>query len=232
MKVVSDPIKTDLLLEDVENIRGEERKRLAVEIHDVFGQLLGSAHVNALLLKQHVERQDYNAVLRKVDQVISLVEKSLHRVKDTAVLLHTESVKGDNILEIFERHCLEFTEESGVNCKVECRLDQKEMGTDLGTTLFCILLEGLRNVSKHANASAVNVTLSGNIGESIILEIRDNGDGISSQQTKNPFSLGIWGMKYRANRLGGSFSISSGQPMGTNLRVALPWTIKRVNGFE
>jgi signal transduction histidine kinase len=74
---------------------------------------------------------------------------------------------------------------------------------------------------RHAQASAVHVRLS-ETDELLLLELTDNGTGISSHQITQSGSLGLRGMEERATLLGGSFTIRGSSGVGTTARIALP----------
>jgi signal transduction histidine kinase len=93
---------------------------------------------------------------------------------------------------------------------------------DLATTFFRIFQETLTNIIRHAGATHVMVHLKEVAGR-IILEVKDNGRGISSQEISNTRSMGLLGMKERAALLGGTFKIGpapSGK--GTVASVSIP----------
>ena len=90
------------------------------------------------------------------------------------------------------------------------------------TTIFRITQESLTNIARHAEASKVEVSL--NINKPWIkLEIKDDGKGISENNTQNHgASFGLFGMKERASILGGELDIVSAPKEGTAITVELP----------
>jgi signal transduction histidine kinase len=90
-----------------------------------------------------------------------------------------------------------------------------------GVTLYRITQEALANVVRHAEATAVEVALAKN-GGNAMLTIRDNGRGMP--QPAHPQSLGLLGIRERAQLLGGSVVIESSPGDGTAITVTLPLT--------
>ncbi|HEY0787212.1 MAG TPA: ATP-binding protein, partial [Thermoanaerobaculia bacterium] len=88
-------------------------------------------------------------------------------------------------------------------------------------TLYRIAQEALSNVVRHAGATDVEVSLSG-AGDTAILKIRDNGRGITSEQIADPRSLGLLGIRERAELLGGTVAIDGAPGRGTTVEVSLP----------
>ena len=88
-------------------------------------------------------------------------------------------------------------------------------------TLYRIAQEALANVVRHAQASAVEISLSVRDGTAV-LEISDNGRGATAEQVADPRSLGLIGMRERADLLGGSVTIAGRAGEGTVLTAMLP----------
>ncbi|MHB1025567.1 MAG: sensor histidine kinase, partial [Desulfobacteria bacterium] len=86
---------------------------------------------------------------------------------------------------------------------------------------FRIVQEALTNVSRYAAASQVKVSLE-KVGDTLIVEVRDNGIGIMEGKISNPKSLGLIGIRERVLLLGGEALISGKPGEGTLVKVILP----------
>jgi signal transduction histidine kinase len=93
-----------------------------------------------------------------------------------------------------------------------------EPDLERSTTLFRTFQETLTNIVRHAEASEVCVTLS-QFNESITLQVRDNGRGISPEQVSNMRSLGLLGMRERAMVWGGNVQIHGVPNGGTTVTI-------------
>jgi signal transduction histidine kinase len=89
------------------------------------------------------------------------------------------------------------------------------------TALYRILLASLDNINRHAAAGTVWVHLTRRRGMTL-MEVRDNGRGITDAQIDNPRAMGLLGMRERALALGGEVRITRGRRNGTRLLVILP----------
>src|SRR5262249_39333087 len=87
--------------------------------------------------------------------------------------------------------------------------------------LFRIVQESLTNIVRHANATHVDIILELE-KDRLRLEIRDNGVGFDQAQMKDPYSLGLLGMRERALLLDGQFEIWGSPGKGTRVSVAMP----------
>jgi signal transduction histidine kinase len=82
--------------------------------------------------------------------------------------------------------------------------------------------EILNNAARHANATALEVRVSA-ARQSLQLEVRDNGRGITMEQLWRPNAHGVLGMKERAQHFAGTFEIGPAEGGGTLVRVNLPF---------
>ena len=89
------------------------------------------------------------------------------------------------------------------------------------TALFRILQEVLTNVVRHAHASYVDVRLQ-ETDEQVILEVRDNGKGLTDAEQSGPKAFGLLGMRLRAQQEGGTLDLQSAPGRGTTVTVRLP----------
>jgi signal transduction histidine kinase len=113
-------------------------------------------------------------------------------------------------------------DKTGIEC--ECLLPKDELNLDQekSTALFRIFQESIINTARHANASKLIISLTQGNNE-LVLEIKDNGKGITSNQISDPKSLGLLGMKERAFILGGSVNIKSSMNNGTTVKAVIPF---------
>jgi signal transduction histidine kinase len=87
--------------------------------------------------------------------------------------------------------------------------------------MFRIFQEILTNVARHAQASVVHITLQEQAG-SLVLDVRDNGRGVTDAELADPHSLGLVGMRERALLLGGETIFTGSPGTGTAVRVRIP----------
>jgi signal transduction histidine kinase len=115
----------------------------------------------------------------------------------------------------------EFSRRTRIASDVRLLTNGSDPPPEVATALFRILQEALTNVARHAQASRVEVTLSGS-AEHAVLEVRDDGVGLPPSQPGGPPSLGLLSMRERAQVLGGSVSVGPAGPRGTVVRADIP----------
>ncbi|MNC85391.1 Oxygen sensor histidine kinase NreB [compost metagenome] len=115
----------------------------------------------------------------------------------------------------------EFQKRTGIRCRVKLPADGAGFGSDLSINAFRIFQEILTNVARHAKATRVEVALNA-APDRLVLEVADNGVGISASKMNGKGSLGLLGMRERALRLGGEVNIAGARRRGTRITVSLP----------
>jgi signal transduction histidine kinase len=184
----------------------QERIRIAREVHDELGQALTSLKIDL----QGIGRPD---VGKNIDGIVDLVRR-------IATDLRPSVLDDLGVTAALEQQLRRLRESSGITTTLHV---DEEPALDMLTsvTLYRIAQEALANIVRHANATNVEVTLSALDGAAI-LRIRDNGRGMASGEISSRQSLGIVGMRERAELLGGSVTIDTAQGGGTTLTARLP----------
>jgi two-component system sensor histidine kinase UhpB len=95
------------------------------------------------------------------------------------------------------------------------------VGTEQSTALFRILQEVLTNVVRHAHATKVDIRLE-ETREHVIMQVKDNGIGITAIEQSGPQAFGLLGMRLRAQQQGGTFDIQGTSGTGTMVTVRIP----------
>ncbi len=97
----------------------------------------------------------------------------------------------------------DFQERTGIACKVMIDEEIPDHDKELDLVILRIFQEAMTNVLRHAEATQIQVSLM-RYSKRLVLRIEDNGKGISPEQTVNPLSLGILGIRERVRFWGGN----------------------------
>jgi signal transduction histidine kinase len=127
------------------------------------------------------------------------------------------------LLAAVEWQATEYQTRMGIKFEVTSNIDGIELDERRSSAVFRIFQELMTNIARHANATKVSINLKERDGY-LILKVRDNGRGITEQESDNVKSLGILGMRERALLLGGKFSITGMPGQGTRATVKIPIT--------
>jgi PAS domain S-box-containing protein len=204
----------------LEVIREEERKRIALEIHDELGQLLTALKIDISLLQMKLAGNP--DAQGKTDAMRELVEKTMWMVRNVANHLRPAALNF-GIVSALEWLAEDFNGRHRIRCSVVTYGDEPVLEDSRATAIFRIAQESLTNVARHSRASRVVLTLRS--GEaSIDLEVRDDGCGfdLNAVSAGHRGSYGLLGMAERARLIGGALSIASSASSGTVVAVRIP----------
>ncbi len=200
--------------------REEERTRIAQEIHDELGQELTALKMDLASLRRHLDK-DKKSAIEKVESMSKLVDMTIRDVQRISTELRPGVLDDLGLPSATEWQCEEFQKRTGIPCEVALSDESFVLDADRSTAFFRILQETLTNVIRHANATKVHVWLERGEAETV-LEVKDNGVGITEGQISDPRALGLIGMRERVRALRGEFTISGAPAKGTSVRVRIP----------
>jgi signal transduction histidine kinase len=202
-----------------DQIKEEERKRIAREIHDDLGQNLLVLRIEVdILVTRTAQRHPRlharaEATLRQIDETIRSVRHIINDLRPNVLDLGLNAA--------VEWQVAQFRQRSGIVCELV------EHGADSGvddhcaTAFFRVLQESLSNIYQHAHASLVRVELRQSAGM-LRMTISDNGVGLRNDSRSKTGSFGLVGIEERISLLGGHCSIISNPDSGTTVTVAVP----------
>jgi signal transduction histidine kinase len=205
----------------LQSVREEERTRIAREVHDELGQALTSCKLDLSWIAHHLPKE-LKPLLEKTRALSSHIDSTIQMVRRISTELRPGILDHLGLGAALEWQANEFQVRTGIKCDVQASLRDLQLPQDLNTTFFRIFQETLTNIIRHAGATRVIVTLRQRDG-SILLEVKDNGRGISDAEVWNTKSMGLVGMRERAALLGGNFNITRVSPKnGTRVTVSIP----------
>ncbi|RPH55155.1 MAG: hypothetical protein EHM89_17625 [Acidobacteria bacterium] len=95
------------------------------------------------------------------------------------------------------------------------------LNEQVSTEAFRIFQEALTNIARHAGAQNVTVSLQ-SAGDKFMMEVRDDGRGITEKEIRDLKSIGLTGMRERAFAMGGSLTITGTRGKGTTINLCVP----------
>ncbi|SMC80240.1 HAMP domain-containing sensor histidine kinase [Sporomusa malonica] len=209
------------LIKKLFSVQEEERKRLSRELHDETGQLLASLLAYMKLLLSKLVEEEQKQVLFAARNVAM---DALGGLRKIAVELRPPVLDDLGLPAAMKRYIQTFSEQQGLAVHFSVLEDNVVIGSEVSLALYRILQESLTNIAKHAQASQVYVTLDVSENQ-VTMVIKDDGLGIGTRTVQSAYyknRVGIYGMRERAEMLGGSLSIESGKEGGTTVVVILP----------
>ena len=205
----------------------EERRRIARELHDEFGQALTGLKFDlawcGTTLTQSPAPTDVGDLQRRVQVMSESVDVLLGSVRATAAALRPAILDDLGLVPALECLVTTVQHRTGARCTIDVapELSSTTLSSEVSTTLFRIGQELLTNVMRHAAASQVSMRLYRD-GGNVTLAVTDNGKGIPTERMTTARSFGLRGMQERASLLGGHFSIVGTPGVGTTACASVP----------
>jgi len=204
----------------LQTVREEERLIMAREIHDELGQALTALKMDLIWMKKRLT-PEHDKQTEKVNSMSNLVDTTIQTVRRISTELRPGLIDDLGLQAAMEWYCGEFQNRTGIKCNLDLEEDEHILEQDRVIAIFRIFQESLTNVARHANAKDVFINLSFS-SESLTMEIKDNGAGITKEQIFSQKSLGLVGLRERVNPWGGQVIISGIKNIGTTVKVILP----------
>jgi len=208
----------------LQSVREEERTHIAREVHDELGQALTALKIDLHGLQHALTRKagsEIDRLTAKIKSMSNLIDTTIHSVRRIATELRPGILDDLGLVAAIEWQAGDFQIRTGIRCEVASSVDYVALGRDRSTAAFRILQETLTNVARHAGASRVAIELKQDDGN-LVLEVTDNGKGITEHDIAGSGSLGLLGMRERAHLLGGELEIGGTADEGTAVIVRIP----------
>lgn len=218
-----------MLSTHLQTAREEERTTIARELHDELGQILTVARIDLSRLVKRMtsssqpESLPASKVVLDLRAVIQSIDDSLQSVRRIMQQLRPQTLDELGLKATLEAQAQQFQERTSIDCRFETTADGITLNPERSIALFRIFQEALTNVARHSGASQVHVYLRVS-GPDLLLEIQDNGRGISAGEKEKAGHFGLLGMKERAILLGGDVTISGAPGQGTSVMARVPIT--------
>ncbi|RFP09691.1 MULTISPECIES: PAS domain-containing sensor histidine kinase [unclassified Duganella] len=201
----------------LQTIREEERKHIARELHDDLGQLLATLRVDlALLQQQHSNDVAARKLQAGMDELLMSAITSLRRIASN---LRPRALDEGGLYFALESLRQEFVSRYGIACTLDANEEDLILDDAYSTAIFRIAQEALTNITRHAEARTVLLSLYRTDGL-LQITIHDDGRGIAEKDMDKASSFGLIGMRERVWALHGDISIVSDG--GTRIMIRLP----------
>lgn len=195
-----------------------ERKNIARDLHDDFSQRLASLGIELGFACNTCDVQS-RPVIEKCANDLAQITKDIQQLSRH---LHPVVIERVGLCSAIQSHAEQVTERTGLQLLIELDNDIR-FDHETSLHIYRIVQEALSNVVKHANASAVTITMQRSNDGAVVLCVRDDGIGITERRkTQSSLSLGIQSMIERAELAGGNLAVTTHPPKaGTSVTLSL-----------
>jgi signal transduction histidine kinase len=203
----------------------EARRRIAIDLHDEFGQSISAIKIEIdMLRKEAGDRLKDQA--ERLEGIDALLEDNLSKIRSIVSELRPDLLDDFGLEKAFDLYLEEYSKRTGVSTSLDCTGIPVDLSKNIELALFRIVQEALINVARHADATEVRLSLLCE-NRLLIMTINDNGQGFDVEKTLQADSVrshfGILGMRERASMVRADLDVSSKPGEGTTIavRVAL-----------
>jgi PAS domain S-box-containing protein len=209
----------------LQTVREEERTQIAREIHDELGGALTGIKINFSLLTKAAgeikEKLLKHFLLDQMHDTMKHIDNTIKTVRKIATELRPGILDDLGILAALEWQLNEFQKHTGIRCEWISSLEEIHLDEQETTALFRIFQETLTNIARHADATGVRVQLRKETN-TCVLDVEDNGRGITKNNIDDKKSLGLLGMRERTLAFGGRIDVKGQPGRGTKVTVEIP----------
>jgi NarL family two-component system sensor histidine kinase LiaS len=196
----------------------EERNRLARDLHDSAKQQAFAAAAQISAARKHLS-SDPQAAEKRVLEAERLILALRQELTNLIQQLRPVGLNGKGLSVALQEYCEEWSRQAGIDIDVRIR-KQKSLPLEIEQTIFRIAQEALSNISRHSNASQVEIELA-YAWDNVSCIIRDNGVGFDPDSIIE--GLGLQSMQERAIESGGRLEITSKPGEGTSITMEFPF---------
>jgi signal transduction histidine kinase len=202
-----------------EEIRENERARIAREVHDELGQTLTVLKMDLAWL-----RKNWGAPSSKIEKRVQGMDETLDSLVQKVRQISSElrpPLLDLGLVPAIEWQLEQFQRRAGIRTRVRIEPAEVDVSRKVATAVFRVIQEALTNIARHACANQVDFSMHLRHGE-LHLVVTDNGRGITSEAMESLSSFGLTGMRERIHHIGGILEIEQMTTGGTCVSVRLP----------
>jgi two-component system sensor histidine kinase UhpB len=214
-----------LLAAHLQKAREEERTRIGREVHDELGQMITGLKMDLSWIEKRLPEiagvAAREPVAARAKSMSELLDRTVKTVRKIASELRPGVLDDLGLVPAIEWQARDWQARTGIECQVSASLEGVTVSSERSTALFRIFQEVLTNVARHAQATRVRARISADDGW-LVMEVQDNGRGITGEDQSRTRSFGVLGMRERATLLGGKLAVTGEPGVGTAVRVRIP----------
>ncbi|THF61005.1 ATP-binding response regulator [Pseudothauera rhizosphaerae] len=202
----------------LQDVREDERTSIARELHDELGQALTALRIDLGWLRKKCGDAG-GPCKERIDAAHGLVERTIESLRRISEGLRPGMLDVLGLCAALEHLVLQFEKRWSIACTFRADRDEYDLDASQSIAVFRLVQEALTNVSRHAQATHVEIRMKESDGQ-LHLAIQDDGVGFEHQAPRRGF--GLLGMSERVSMLGGEMSVDGSH--GTRIAVVLPLT--------
>jgi two-component system, NarL family, sensor kinase len=205
-------------------LQDEERRRIARDMHDSIGQDLTALKLGLAAIGGEIEKYRPELAM-KVFENAEIAKHISDQLRTISYLLHPPLLDDLGLGSALRWYVKGFEKRSGIKTSLEVNLDGQRLPSELETTIFRTIQEGLTNIHRHSESATALIRLC-RFSDHLLLEIEDEGKGIQQDQLNRitsgmTTSVGLQGIGERIRQFDGNWQILS-EGHGLKIKAIIP----------
>jgi len=208
----------------LQQLRDEERRQIARELHDSVGQMLAALSMNIAKVRSQAQKLD-TAGANALAENGKIVEQISREIRTISHLLHPPLLDVAGLASAVRWYVDGYAERSKIKVDVAIPSELSRLSNETEIAIFRIVQECLVNVHRHSGSDSARIVIDQQ-DQDIVVEVRDSGKGIPAEKqleikSAGRTGVGFRGMRERLRQLGGTLSIQSNSG-GTLVTARIP----------
>jgi signal transduction histidine kinase len=208
----------------LQQMRDEERRQIARELHDSIGQLLAALAMNTAVVQRQADNLD-SAGARAVSENAAMVEQISREIRTISHLLHPPLLDVAGLASALRWYVDGFSERSQIKVDLQIPEPFRRLSDEMEIAIFRMIQECLTNIHRHSGGSLAAIRVHEE-DHRIVVEVQDGGKGIPLEKqlelsSSGRTGVGFRGMRERLRQFGGTLEIRSDNT-GTAVTATLP----------
>jgi len=217
----------------LQQLRDEERKQIARELHDSVGQSLAALSMNVGTLQSQSRKLDL-AGANAVSESAAIIQQIGKEIRTISYLLHPPLLDAAGLASALRWYVDGFSERSKIEVKMEIPAEFQRLSEAMEITIFRLVQECLTNIHRHSGSESATIAIRQD-DHSVIVEIKDAGKGISLDKqlelSSGRTGVGFRSMRERLRQFGAELNIQSDRS-GTSVSARIPLQSGTVSPLE
>lgn len=238
-KIRVEKLRLSRLVKKFFQAQEEERSRISDELHDTVVQWIVSASYHSQTAKALITRGKLPDAISELEEANKIIDQSIREIRRIIINLRPSLLSELGLLEALQYHLRAMEKETGITCHFTVQGKQYPLTWSQEITIYRIILEGLNNIKKHAQATEIELAIYFS-SDSVQVSITDNGIGFDLAKTLDNVyqngKLGLINMQERAHMVNGALQIESNPDKGTRIALTIPTgkkrAVKHANGMS
>lgn len=204
----------------VQKVREEERINIARIIHDDLAQLLTTLKIELTSHKRKIDDPELR-MHHSIDSMLNLVDNCITSVTSVITELRPVILDEMDLIPSLKQLFSDFQNHTGITSDIRVLEDSFPVKDETATAVYRVVQEALINIHNHSKATYLSVILTCNPSFLSII-LKDNGRGITPEESSDPRSFGIIGMKERIEEMNGKITFKGIPGKGTTVKLKVP----------